>query len=306
MAGYKSKAKENAGSDFDLDALSIETDSPKESLKPSMKDAKSYKEVVVINEEEKKDVARLVYVRPIKVYNRVEGTMRGVSMIPGAKLTLAPIVNSSGEIETGHTKKEWEEYTFTTVDRAYWLDFRIVLTDTDLVLDVNKERDLLIYKFLKIRPEIATSPDKITPYTKFLMYDEVEEAKKSNLKVKSKVKALGLLDTMTFTEQEGFLKLFGYKTKSMSGEVIFSRLAQLAEKDPLVFIALYNSPDKEDKIFVNSLLQYELITKQHGTYMFNEISLGVSIEQVINFINLPTNTMLKDQLLNMLDIKYRL
>jgi hypothetical protein len=258
-------------------------------------------------------VARKVTIKPVKSYKK-GGMMTNVSVFPGAKVTLAPYKDSYNQFVTGHTLEECKAYKFAEVNDEFWRKYKFVLTDTVYILDLGKEQDMLRYKFCKGHYQVANSPEEVNHQTKFVMFDEEAEAEKRSAEVQKKVRALAMLNEMSQVQQAKFLKLFGYKTRSMSPTVIFSKLAEIAETPTRTpgkgaaycvddFIRMYEDKDKATRILIKSLEQAEIINKENMSYKYGEDLLGTTFDQTLMWFKDSKNQEIVTGLINQLEIK---
>lgn len=254
---------------------------------------------------ELKKYKQLVTIRPIKLYRR-GGSMQGVSVIPGAKKMISAYRDSHGHLITGHTVKECEAYTFAKINDEFWNRHVIILNDSEKVLDISKQEDLLDYKLLKAHFMVANSPEEVNANTKFVMFDEEAEAEKKVKLVELEVEALSFLKEMNQVQQADFLRLYGDKPRSMKPSVIFSRLADKAKRNPQDFIARYKDPDKKTKVLIIALTQAEILRREGLSFYYGQNLIGASLERAVDWFNAHKNQEMVVELISMLDAKSRI
>jgi len=244
----------------------------------------------------------VVTIKPVKIYNRQEGNTHGVSVLPGAKHVYGCAADRFGTMLTGFTVEEFEELKVSK-DISYSIffrDFKIILTDMPVVLDLSRESDYIRYKFALMRPEIANTPDDVTSATKYVMFDEEAEAAKLTVKSDLKMDAYILLSNMSFEDQLDFLKLFGIVTKGLSPTVVKAKLALIIETDGKTFLSRYNDKHRGERILVESLVQARILEKRGTSFYYNEDLLGATEDITIQYLKSPKNNELRINLITLL------
>lgn len=239
----------------------------------------------------------------VKVIETLKGKPR---VMKGARVTIAPVFDEAKgttALKTGITRKEWAdryEKQFGEYDKFY-SNFTVVLGDTTRIFDSGELINELIVALLKNHPFIAISSGEIGPHARYVLYDEVEEAKKENINFESELKAYKYLSEMSQVERANFLKLYGFRnTENVSSEVITKRLKDKAQADPKQFVTMYEDKTKDLKIMLEDLQSAKLVKKQGGVFYYGDSKegtpLGASIEQVIEYMRNPVNSELMLQI----------
>jgi hypothetical protein len=256
--------------------------------------------------------SKYVKIKPISKYVRGMNANQ-VKVLPGAKKVFAPIEDRHGNLVNGHTPDECKQYKFASVDKNFWKNYSISLTDTEKILDITREEDLLAYKFLKsFYPIIVTSESQKTQDTKYIMIDEEAQAEVKNKRRENMVKAMGYLGKMSETERASFLKLFGYKTKNMSPAMILDKLSEEIEKPAHgnetktgaeIFIEKYDDREKENRILLESLLQEEILSKKGPAVYYGTDLIGATEDIAVHYFGEPSNQEMKINFIKMLKSK---
>lgn len=250
---------------------------------------------------------RIIKIKPVKTYNRQEGNTNGVSVLPGASLTLAPLGDGYGKIVTGIEPSEFKELMpeFSGGYSEYFKNFKVRLTAEERILDLARTSDLIIYKFLLTRSEIAKSKEEVTSQTKFILIDEEKEAEKETTKADLKFKAMTYLNDMSAEEQGNFLKLFGYSTRMLSTSVVRSKLIGILEHDPKTFLTKYSDKNKATRMLLASLIQADILQTRSNSVYFNEELIGASEDLAVEYLNSARNQEMKINLIAALNAKTR-
>lgn len=246
----------------------------------------------------------------IKVVETIKGKPR---VAEGARVGLSPVFDTekgSSTLKTGVSRADWEKFykeTFGDYDKFY-AEFTVMLTNQPRQFDMSEIKNKLVVALLRNHPWVAKDSGEITQNTLYLLYDEVEEAKKENKAFDYELKAYKYLYDMSANEKAQFLKLFGYKrTESVNPEVISKRLKDKAKEDPKLFVETYEDKAKDIRIMIEDLLQYGIVKRIGGVFYFGKVQdgipMGSTIEQAVEFIRDPKNNALVDQLIKMLDTK---
>jgi hypothetical protein len=239
----------------------------------------------------------------VKVIETIKGKPR---VMKGARVTIAPVFDESKgttALKTGITRQEWEtryKAAFGDYDKFYE-DFQIVLSEVTRTFDNSELLNELKIALLKNHPWVAISSGEITQHARYVLYDEVEEAKKENLSFEVTLKAYKYLNDMSIVERANFLKLYGFRnTANVAAEVVLKRLKAKADENPKEFVELYEDKTKDLKIMIEDMLSSRMIVKQGGVFYYGTAKegtpLGASIEQVIEFMRDPKNNELMLQI----------
>jgi len=175
----------------------------------------------------------------------------------------------------------------------FWVGFTIAIPDKGLVLDLSDPIQELQYLVLCTKSDIATSQEKVKPNSIFIIYNEEVEAAKANLEFDYELSAYSYIKEMSEEERANFLKLFDFRTRSMSPSVIKKTLKQKADDNPKFFVELYEDKNKVVKILVKDCVQYGVILIKTGAYYFGEDMLGADLNLTIAKIKNPKNADLR-------------
>jgi|TARA_R110001606_G_scaffold158423_2_gene302166 hypothetical protein len=173
----------------------------------------------------------------------------------------------------------------------YWKDYTVILNDKDKTLTLSSPRDFIDYKILMASNRVSNSVNDMTdwPKAEYVLYDAEEDAKKDNLKVKSRRSAYKVFNAMTSSEMRNVLKLMGKKAENASDTLIENTLADIIEKDPVVFNETMNMSDFKLRVFVNDLVSINGLRIRGGHYMFGDSAIGHDLEAALLYLKDPVN-----------------
>ncbi len=206
----------------------------------------------------------------------------GISSLTGQKITGVPV-----------DRKEVLESSLgvnLNPESKFWDDYKVVLNDRGLVLDLSDPVQELQYHVLSTKSDIAKSSSEIKPQCIYLMYNEEVEAVKANKQFDYELSAYSYIKEMSEEERSDFLKLFGMRTRDLSPTVIKKSLKEKADSDPKYFVELYEDKNKHLKILIEDCIQYRVIEVKTGAYYFGEDMLGADMSLAINKLKIPKNS----------------
>ncbi len=241
----------------------------------------------------------IVTVRPMPSKGRTQFTV-----YPNCRRIYGAGKDRLGRRITGLTPEEEKELSEALkIDLSplspFWTEFRVVLTNKEREFDLSDPASKLEYLVLRTKKEVATSRDKITPWTTYIIHNEIQESEAEMKDFDVQLTAYKYLADMGEEERSDFLKLFGKKTASMKPIVIKKQLRQLAEANPKQFVAIYEDKDKQMKILIEDLIQKKIFTVKNGAYYYGEDMMGPDINLTIANLKNPK----KSDLLKAIKIK---
>lgn len=256
----------------------------------------------------------------VKVLETIKGQPR---VRKGARVTLEPFYDSNGSgslVVTGVSRKEWDskyKEMYGDYDAFYkgkrdaitgktYEGFKVVLTDLTRTFDMSDPLAQVSVALIKAHPWVANTETEITQESRYIVYDEVEVAKRENKTFEYELKAMKYLADMSTTERGEFLKLFGFKnTDSTKPELVMKRLKDQVKSNPQLFAEMYQDPSKEIKILLADLISNKILKRIGGVLYFGNdavtgIALGTTNEQAVEFLRNPKHSDLYVQLERML------
>lgn len=250
------------------------------------------------------EVKRLVKIMPVARQTPMTNLVEN-GMYPGVSKYISPVLDKYGSIKTGLTKDDEVRLgSILNVDLArnssYWHDFTIRVSNKGTILDLDNPLDEVKYLVAKSNPEVANSKDEITGKTIFVLFDEIEEQKKTARKFDYIIEAYKYIAEMSPNDRRSFLKLFGIKSANLVDDGVKTKLKELADDDSKKFCMLYEDKNKEEKMFLFDLIQANILRKSGVAYVYNDEVIGGNEELTLEFLknkkNQTTVVALKAQL----------
>lgn len=217
------------------------------------------------------------------------------------KDVLMPWYNAHGILQTGLTEEDEERLGKSTghdLSRlsSFWHDYSITITDKDLVLHTQYPEDELKYLVLKAHFRVANGArDTSKPLADYVIYNELEEAKKDTETASKRIKAYALYAKLSMAKKREILKLYpGYsRTDNVEDEIIEANLIKELDRNYDKFVRLVEDKELDNKIFLTDLLNAKILTKNKNMYKYGEDVIGHSEDSAIEHLNDPKNQGLK-------------
>jgi hypothetical protein len=222
---------------------------------------------------------------------------------------LSPYFTRSGNIYTGLTREE-ETRLGKEIRRDlapssdFWGSFFIKVGAKDIILNTEDPWDELKYLFLKGHKRVATSLTEVNPTATYVLIDKDAEAQQMNKYNQIRRKALKEFDKMSLDEMRKCLRVYGYKSDTLSNELLENRLNELVEKDPQKFFNLWvNNKQKETQFIIEAAIAKNIIRRNKNLYKYGEEVIGNSMEDAVVHLDNPLHQDLKIAITNELNSK---
>lgn len=235
-------------------------------------------------------------------------TGKSKKILPTILQTFAPVLGRDGHVKTGTTVKEFDELMakdpmageISYKDYFSNLYVKVGIGGKDLDLTVTK--DLLIFNFLQHDPEVCTDLSKLNPSKHVLiMIDKELEAEQKLTTAEAKMQAYAYLNEMDDESIKEFMYLYG-KNPDTSPKVAKATVAEHIESNPGKFVKMFEDSAREYKISFKKLFKAKIIEKRGGVYYYGEdVALGSTNEQVVEFLRSATNQELYINLLKLIE-----
>lgn len=214
-----------------------------------------------------------------------------------------------GNLNTGLTKEDEERLGKAlkqdlSKESTFWHDYRVILSDKDLILNLDEPKDELKYKVLLAHPEVASSINDNNPKARYVVHNETEEAKNTVASASVKINASVLYSKLTIDQKKDVLRLYPGTgiTGSVSNEIIEARLYEFMENDPAKFVRLVEDKKRDMKVFLKDLITAKILRKNKNAYYYGDDVLGHDEESTITHLDDPANQSLKIALMQELKI----
>lgn len=235
----------------------------------------------------------------------------GIKTYAQSTIKLGPALDQFGQPVTGLNSKaeEAEMEEKLGLDKGtlaknsdFWTEFYVLVEDKTLEIDTEIPEHELWYKFLKAQKKVAKSKAelKTNASAQFVLFSDDEEAKIENKGHKNKANAYALANEMSPADMRQVLLFYGKGGNSSSDEAVSNAIYQQVESNPVKFLEIIKDPSLKQKAFVLELVRYGVLTKRGTAYLFGEDTLGMDMEQMVEYLGKKDNQAmvktLKDEL----------
>jgi len=233
----------------------------------------------------------------------------GITRYPNCFDALGPYFTRSGRIYTGLSKEDADRLgEILSLDlapgSAYWDTFRIRMGSEDFYLDTTDPFDELKYLFLKGHKRVAESLDSIKPTAQYYISNPQEEASKNNIQNRLKRQAYKEFDKMKSGDIKKCLRLYGFKSDSVSDSVAEERLMTLLEQSPARFFDKWvNNKNRATEYLIKEAISKNVVRKNKNIYSYGTTTLGNTLEAAIEYIDEKENSEIKATIINETIIK---
>ena len=215
---------------------------------------------------------------------------------------IAPYWTRSGNKYTGLTEDEakrlekeigYAEGTLSPYS-DYWNTFAIKITTKEIILHTERAYDELQYLFLKGHKRVANGINNVKPNNDYILINKDSEAEEANRLNKVKRQAIVEFNKLSLDDMRKALRLYAFKSDSMSNELVESKLFELVEKDPNKFFLIWvNNKSKNTQFIIESAVAKNVIRKSRNIFYYGTDIIGNSMEYAIAYLDDKKNQDLK-------------
>lgn len=163
--------------------------------------------------------------------------------------------------------------------KDFYADWYLEVGNGGLELDDAHPQDALNVAILKQKENVATSLKEIHKQgVDYVLTSEDADAKQAIDERTWKVKAFAHLAKMTPEDMRNYLVATGKKVAGLSPDAIESKVGDAAESEPRKFMQLVQDPDLDLLVFVNDLLQYNVLSN-HGAQIVDSTGTVVAMRK---------------------------
>ena len=172
----------------------------------------------------------------------------------------------------------------------YWDSFYIRTTGRDIILETEDPFDELRYLYCKNHRRVKDGIFSNKASANFVLINQDEESKKSNLFNRIKRKAMAAMDKMTTEEMRKALRIFGKSSENISAEVVENRLSDIVEGDPKGFLDKWvDNKSRDTQYLIERAISLNVIRKFKRVYSYGTDTIGHGLEETILFLDDPIN-----------------
>lgn len=173
---------------------------------------------------------------------------------------------------------------------VFWTTYAITLGKKDLFLHTENPEDELKYLFLKSHKRVAFGTANIKPSNDYVLVNSEAEAEETNKKFKVKREAYSAFTKMSLDEMRKCLRLYGFKSDSISSELVESKLNELIENNPQKYLLLWvNNNNKETQYIIEAAISKNIIRKNKNMYYYGTDVIGRSMDEAVMMLDEKKN-----------------
>lgn len=218
----------------------------------------------------------------------------------------------SGRLYTGLTDTDSERLgTKLNLDlnanSDFWKTFFIRTSGKDIYLETEDSMDELKYLFLKSHKRVKNSMFEHKATANFVLINEHEEARKSNVHNKAKRQAIRELDRMSSEDHKKALRIYGKRGENLTAEMAENKLFEIVEGDPQGFIDKWiNNQSRETQYLIERAVGENIIRRNKRQYSYGTETIGYGIEDAILYLEDPKNQELRMTIISEIKAKSKL
>lgn len=212
-------------------------------------------------------------------------------------------LSEDGDLDTVH---KGSAHPFWDANKMAVLD----LPNSTKILNLDKDWEYLQYKIAKGSKFIADSLQELEegnfPEATHVMYDEQEEVEVKASKIKAKQTCIIKAQKLSVAKKVSLIMLLdGLNFKGKSSDTIDVKIDALISRDAVKFLELVNKDPKEINLraMVLEALQKSILINKNGKITYNESTLGLDVEDVVENLSEVENQEVKMRLAEELDVK---
>ena len=248
-----------------------------------------------------------VILRPL-----VKDAWSGIVRYRNCHEDIASYFTRSGRLYTGLTEADaarlGEKLGYDLKPSSeFWKTFFIRTSGRDIILNTEEAIDELKYLFLKSHKRVKNSIFEHKATANFVLINEEEEARKSNVHNKAKRQAIREFDKMSSSDIKKALRLYGKRSENMAAELAENKLFEIIDADPQGFIDKWiNNQGRETQYLIERAISENIIRRNKRQYSYGTETIGYGIEDAIVYLEDPKNQELRITIKAELDAKSRI
>jgi len=248
-----------------------------------------------------------VILRPL-----VKDQWSGIIKFRNCHEDLGSYFTRSGRLYTGLTDADAERLgdrlnLDLRTGSEFWKTFFIRTSGKDMILETEDAMDELKYLFLKSHKRVKSSVFEHKATANFVLINEHEEARKSNVHNKAKRQAMRELDKMSTEDIKKALRIYGKRAENLTAEVAENKLFEIVEGDPQGFLNKWvNNETRETQYLIERAIGENIIRRNKRQYSYGTEVIGYGIEDAILYLEDPKNQELRMTIISEIKAKGKL
>lgn len=244
--------------------------------------------------------------------HRTKDPWAGVVKYKNCFSTITGYYTRSGAIFTGLTPEDetrLEEALSLPEGRLsknsdFWDTFIIKLGNKELILDTDIPYDELRYLYLKNHKDVGDGLKNVKLSHRYILINKESEAVELNAVNKVKREAIRAFDKMNLEDMRKCLRIFGFKSDTMSNELIESRLFEIVEKEPKRFLSKWvENKSRNTESLIESAISKNIIRKNRNVYYYGTDVVGRTMAEAIEFFEDKKNQDIIIAIKNEIEVK---
>lgn len=241
----------------------------------------------------------------VKLLIKKNNQWSGVYLYKGCFKGIGPYWMKSGKVYTGLTEEDarrlekeigYDENTLSP-GSEFWNSFFLKIDGSKKTkkgdpmgdgvpyVEINTETPFGELQYLHALGHklVAKGKNDPKPGTEYVLINEDEEARKSNVESKKRREASREFEKMTLDDMRKALRLFGKNSRDMSNEVIEDTLFNIAEKMPEQFLGKWvNNKNREVQFLIEEGVSKNVLRKSRNVYYYGTDIIGNSLQDAIS------------------------
>jgi len=116
--------------------------------------------------------------------------------------------------------------------------------------------------------------------------------------------AIKEFDKLSMVDMRKCLRLYGYKSDTMSEDLVESKLFSSIEHDPASFFDKWvNNKNKNTEFIIAQAISKNVIRKNKNIYYYGTDVIGKSLSDTVEYLDEPKNQDLRMTIMKEIDIK---
>ena len=237
----------------------------------------------------------------VKLLIKKSETWSGVYLYKGCFKGIGPYWTRSGKVYTGISEEDARRLEkeighsegYLAPTSSFWNSFFIKIDGSKrtkkgdpngdnvpyIEIDTRDPHGELQYLHAVGHKLVANGKSDNTPGTEYILINEDEEARKSNVESKKRREAFREFEKMSLEEMRQALRLFGRNSDIMSNEVVENTLSSIAEESPDAFMARWvNNKQRNTQFLVEAAVTKNIIRKSRNVYYYGTEPIGTSLQ----------------------------
>lgn len=226
--------------------------------------------------------------------------------------TIASYLTRSGLKYTGLTREDEARFEkalsypegYLGKNSKFWDTFAIKLGNKDYILNTEVPYEEMVYIYLKNHKDVMNGLNDIKPSAKYVLINKESEAKEVNTFNRVKREAYREFDKLSLEDMRKVLRLYGFKSDTISAELVESKLTDEIEKDPNKFLNKWvNNKNRETETIIQTAISKNIIRKNKNVFYYGTDIIGNSMDDTIAYLDNKSNQDIKLSIINEIENK---